>query len=170
MHQDKSTIYKIAQNGHQLTVYRILKTLPGKFTVLCFWRNCCEVIAQGIYHLWSTIFWSYKIIDVIFHLYAPPTTRTHLVVFQIHELIGRHICRQDITVQLQHYRKNDTMKNNIIFPNEMDELRIVIIPVRLPIFPIIFCPLPGRRNVADRCIKPNVEHFIIFSRHLHSPI
>jgi hypothetical protein len=43
---------------------------------------------------------------------------------------------KDISMQLQHNRKDDTMKYNIILTNKMNQLCVFILPVRLPVFTI----------------------------------
>ena len=156
MHQNKSPVYKVAENCHKLTVHRILKPFPGKFTVFCFGSNSCKVIPQSIYHLPAAVIFFYKVIYIIFHLYAPSAAGAHLISFQIHELVARYIFRQNISMQLQHHRENNSMKYNIVFAYKMYKLCFRIIPVRFPIFIIIYCPLFGGAYVSDGRIKPNI--------------
>jgi hypothetical protein len=38
MHQHKGAVYKIAEDGSQLTVIPVLEIFPGKIIILCFRR------------------------------------------------------------------------------------------------------------------------------------
>jgi hypothetical protein len=40
-------------------------------------------------------------------------------------------------MQFQHNWKNNAMKNDVIFPNKMNQLRIVVIPIWFPIFVVV---------------------------------
>ena len=57
----------------------------------------------------------------------PIARRGYLVTFEVEELIGRNILRQDIpvTVSLQHRREHDTMEHDIILADKMHKFRIL---------------------------------------------
>ena len=172
VHQHKSAINKISKNGYQLTVDSILKSLPSKLAVFCFWGNLSKVIAQGIYHHVTAIFLFNKILDIILHLNTPSSARAHLISFEVHEFIAWHVVRQNISMQFQHRRKYDAMKNNVVLTNKMHQFGIVVIPIRLPVFLMIQRPLLGGTDISYWRVKPHIQYFSsgFIQRHRHTPI
>ena len=62
-------------------------------------------------------------------------------------------------MQLQHYRKNDAMENNIILAYKMNQFGFFIVPVRFPVFSVIQAHCFGGTDITDWRIKPYIQHF-----------
>ena len=55
--------------------------------------------------------------------YRPILGSTDFIAFQVEKLIGRHIIGKNIiSRRLQNRRENDTVKNNIVFTDEMQKI------------------------------------------------
>src|SRR5688572_20499345 len=98
MHEHKGPVDKIPEDGDQFAVHGILETFPGKFAVFCFRRYLCKIITKHIHALAATILLLYKIGDIISHIEFPVTTGTHLISFEVQELIGRNIIGYNISM------------------------------------------------------------------------
>jgi hypothetical protein len=52
------------------------------------------------------------------------------------------------------------VKDNVIFPQKVDQLGGWVFPEGLPILLMELAPFFGSTDVANRSVKPNVEYFV----------
>ncbi len=90
--------------------------------------------------------------------------------FQIQKFIGGNLFGQhkSVAIQVQHGRKNDAMKYDVILPDEVNELCITG-PVLLP---VVGPQLSRIADVSDGRFKPHVQHlpFGTGYRNLNAPV
>ena len=74
----------------------------------------------------------------------------------------------------QHGRPDYGMKNDVVFPYEVDETSLGVAPVPAPELRLILLlrPFHGRGDVADGSVKPHVENFTgrALERHGNAPV
>ena len=97
--------------------------------------------------------------------HGPVARRRNLIVFEVQELVGRHVIGQDIPpVGFKHYRKNQTMEHNVVFPDEMNEPSFLVFPPRFPLSPLLglmVAELFRIGYVAYRRIEPHVKYLSV---------
>ena len=108
--------------------------------------------------------------------YCPVARGGNLIILKIQELIGWYVIRQDIVaVSLQHGREDDAVEHDVVLTDEVNETCLWILPPLLPCTPFLWlciAKLLGVGDVADRSIKPNIEHLAFCSlyRNRNTPI
>ena len=134
MHQHKGAVYKISKDVYQFTVVPVLEIFPGKIIVFCFRRIGAKYITQYI-------FTTGKIFYVFIHPYSPVAAEVETLSPSIfkNSLAGTLSGNTKSTMRFQHCRKNDAMKNNIIFSNKMNQFCIFFAPVICPFISKFFC-------------------------------
>ena len=88
-----------------------------------------------------------------------------LLTLQIQELIGGDLIGQDkVAVRVEHGRKHQTVKDDVVLSNEMDQARRLFLPVFLPSLRLaLSCgPSPCGADIANRRIKPYIDHLAIY--------
>ena len=74
----------------------------------------------------------------------------------------------------QNGRENQAVEHNIVLADEVNERRIIVFPVWLPVNTFVECPLFGSRYISDGCIQPNIQFFALVARNLfgyiHTPL
>ena len=162
LRQHQRTIDKVAENSHQLVVIASLEVLPREVVILRFGRIGAQHVAQNV-------LLAGELIEVLVQPYGPITRGRNLVAFEVQELVCGHIFGQDITaVSLQHRRENDTVEDDVILTDEMYHLGILALPIFLPIGrKVLSC-----RDIANRCVEPNVQHLTLgaLDRNGNTPI
>src|SRR5574344_1247987 len=106
---------------------------------------------------------------------GPVSRSGNLVIFQIQELVTRHIIGKDIgAFSLQHSREYNAMKYNVVFSNEVNQSGIFVLP---PCFPTAFfrmciAEFLSIANISDRSVEPYIKHlsFCAFNRNRDTPI
>ena len=97
--------------------------------------------------------------DVLMQPNGPVTAGAELAAFQVEELVGGHVLRQDETaVHLQQDGEDDAMEHDVVLADEMQQACTIGLPPLLPINALVRGPLLGGRDVADGCIQPYVQH------------
>ena len=63
------------------------------------------------------------------------------------------------------------MESSVVFAHELVQLDILrILPPLLPVFVLSSQVVGGDRDVADRSVKPDIEHLVLVIRHLSAPL
>ena len=138
--KDDHTIYKVAQLVGQLLVVEVYKFIPLKVGIAVLGQVAYQRPAQGIHRIGEV----FEFFQVFVLLNPPATALTELLSFEIQELVGWHIDGQIvIAMGLEHSGEDDTVENNIVLTDKVNQLRIVAFPVFLPVFALFFGPLPG---------------------------
>ncbi len=127
MHQHKCSVHKISEDGYQFTVVPVLEIFPGKIIVFCFRCIGTKYIAQVHLHSRENL--------LHIHLPIPPSCGWwklyHLQYLKIHW--QEHYPAIQNPMCFQHRRKNDAMKNNIVFADKMNQFGIFFSTSNLPI-------------------------------------
>src|SRR5690625_4543781 len=115
---------KVTQSVCQVTIYPILKILPCEIGVFCFRKCTAKYKSEQI---------RFKIFQIFVQPDGPSPGGGELAPFQIQKFVCRHIFRQDkVPMLVKHSGKHDAMKDNVIFPDKMDQTGILILPVFFP--------------------------------------
>ena len=160
--QHQSSINKIAEHGDQLAVIARLEVLPREIVVFRFGR-------VGTQHVTQNILLAGELIQIFVQPDGPVARSRNLVAFEVQELVRRNIFGQNIpAMRLKHRREDDAMKNDVVLADKMHHLRVVRLPIALPIGRKFFCS----RYITDRRIKPYIEHLALstLDRHGNPPI
>ena len=89
----------------------------------------------------------------------PIPTGRDLISLEIEKLIARHIIGEDKgALSLEHRREDDAVKDDIVLTDEVDHAGLGIFP---PGLPTIGEELFGIGDIADRGVKPYVEHLAL---------
>ena len=156
-------VHEVAQHGNQFGVVPALEVFPGEVVVLGLRGIGREDVAQHV-------FLSGEIPFVFIHPYGPAAGGGNLVAFQIQELIGRHIVRQDIvSIGLQHGREHNAVEHNIVLADKVNQPGFRVFPPLLPAFRKEFL---GVGDIADGGVEPDVKHlaFRAFYRNGNTPV
>ena len=158
-------VREVAPGRHQFVVVARHELRPIPIAVLALGHVDGQVIAQGIR------------VEAGQRVASPdrPVARAaDLLAFEIHELIGGHIIRQDqrdfFARENFHERASDAhqlsgpqrcVEEDVVLADEVELLRLRICP---PIAPRIFLtryltPLNRGGEIADDCLEPHVEFF-----------
>ena len=67
--------------------------------------------------------------------HCPVARGRDLVVFEIQELVGRHVFRHDVAVAVgfEHAWEYDAVEHDVVFSDEMHHLGVVRLPPFLPV-------------------------------------
>ena len=99
-----------------------------------------------------------------------------MFAFEIIKLVGREFVDKFIGLILahDHGRKEDGMKRDVIFADEIDEFGLWIKPIIFPSFGFtyFFGPFARCRDIADRRVEPDVENLALglWKRNRNAPI
>ena len=161
MHHHHRAVYEVAEVAVELGVDTGLEVFPGEVVVFRLRRIGAEHIAQQVLP-------AGKIQQVFMHPDRPVARGAYLLAFDVEKLVGRHRVGQHIaSVRLQHRREDDAVEYDIVFADEMYQLRVFALPVIAP----HGRQLLSRRDVANGRVKPHVEHFAFctLDGHRHAP-
>ena len=165
----QSTIHKVAIDSHQLAVVALLEVLPHEVVVLGF--RCI-----GSKHIAQHILLAREIYQIFVEPHSPVLRGGNLVVLQIQKFVGRHIVGHDVlTMGLHHGREDDAVEHDVVLADEVHQTSVFILPPFLPCAPLLrltVAQLFSVADVADRGIKPHIEHlaFGTLYRHWDTPI
>ncbi len=162
MHQYPCAVYIITKYGNEFTIVAVLEIFPGKIIVFCFGHIGTKNITQYI-------FATGKVFYIFMRPNGPVPGSGNFITFNIQEFVSRNIVGQDkIAVRFQHSREYDTMENDIVFTNEMDQLCIILAPVVSPLWRKLF----RSADITDRCIKPNIKYlsFCVWQGNFDTPV
>ena len=167
--QHKCTVDEVAEDGHQLVVVAGLEVFPRKVVVLRLGR-------VGGKHIAEHILLARQIVEILVEPYGTVLRRRDLVALEVQELVSRHIVRQDERpFSAEHGREDDAVEDDVVLADEVQHTRLWILPPRLPAAVALglrVAQLLRVTDVADRRIKPDVEHLALgtFDRHRDAPI
>ena len=103
--------------------------------------------------------------------YSPVARSGYLVTLKIEEFVSRHIVRQLVIVAVshQHRREYNAVEHDIILADEVDKPGLRVFP---PCLPAVGKYLLGVGDIADRSVKPYIEHLPLctFDRHGDAPV
>ena len=102
--------------------------------------------------------------------HSPVLRRRNLVAFEVEELVARHIVGQDERAfSLEHSREHDAVEHYVILANKVNQAGRRVFP---PGFPSVGQQFLGVADIADRRIKPHIQHLALgtLNRHRNAPI
>ena len=108
--------------------------------------------------------------------HGPVARGGDLVVFQIQELVGRHVVGQDIAaVGLEHGGEDDAVEHDIVLADEVHETCLGIFPPLLPRSPALgigVAEFLGVADIANGGVEPHIEHLSLGALYGHgdSPV
>ena len=161
--QDHGPVDEVAENGDQLRVVALLEVLPRKVVVL-------GLGSVGAQHVAEHVLLALELLDEFVDPYGPAAGGRDLVAFQVQELVGGDIVRQDIVaIGLQHGRKDDAMEHDVVLADEMHQFRVLGLP---PFLPGLRKQFLGVGDVTDRRVEPYIEHLALgaFDRYRDAPV
>ena len=167
--QHECTVDKVAEDGHQLVVVAGLEIFPGKIVVLRLGR-------VGGKHIAEHILLAGQFVEVFVEPYGTVLRRRDLVALEVQELVSGHIVRQDEgSFGPEHGREDDAVEDDVVLADKVQHTRLWILPPRLPATVALglrVAQFLRVTDVADRRIKPDVEHLALgtFDRHGNTPI
>ena len=167
--QHECTVDEVAEDGHQLVVVAGLEVFPRKVVVLRLGR-------VGGKHIAEHILLARQIVEVFVEPYSTVLRRRDLVALEVQELVSRHIVRQDERpFGAEHGREDDAVEDDVVLADEVQHTRLWILPPCLPASVALglrVTQLLRVTDVADRRIKPDVEHlaFGALDRHGNTPV
>src|SRR4051794_36213767 len=99
---------------------------------------------------------------------------------EVQELVGEHIVGQDegllavLSHAHEHRRPHHSVKARVVFTNEVDELRLRLLPIRAPAVGVTrkLGPLHGGRDVTYGRVEPYIEALVLEARfrNRHTPL
>ena len=160
--EHQSTIDEVAIDSHKFVVVAGLEVCPGEVVVFGLRRIGSQHIAEHILLI-------REIHEVLVEPYRPVARGRDLVALEVEELVGRYIIRHDIAAFcLEHRWEDDTMEDDVVLANEMNEAGRRVLPPSLPRAELLgfsVTKLFGIGDIADRRIKPHIEHFAFSTLH-----
>ena len=159
MREHHGTVHEVAEDGHQLGVIPCLELLPAEIVILRFRGIRGQNVAQHI-------LLAGEILHVFVRPDGPAAGGGYLVSFEVQELVGRHVLREDVsvTVSLQHRREYDAVEHYVVFAYEVHQLGVRALP---PFLPVVGEELHGIGDVADGSVEPDVEDLALSTLHGH---
>ena len=114
MHEHHSAVDEIAENCHKLIIIAGLEIFPSEIVIFCLG-------SVGSEHVAKHVLLAGKLAEIFMEPYSPVARCGDLVVFQIQELIRRHIIRQVIAaVCHKHGGEDDAVEHYIILADEVE--------------------------------------------------
>ena len=159
-----SPIYKIPEYCHQLTIVPGLEISPAEVIILSL-RSICGK------HIPHHILLARELLQILMRPDCPVSGGGDFAALQVKELIGRNIIGKNIaiSVRLKHRREDYAVEDNIILAYEVHKPGIRALP---PLLPALREQLLCIGDVANRRIKPDIEHLALCTlyRHRHAPV
>ena len=162
LREDQGAVDEVTQDSHQLRVVTCLEVLPSEVVILRLGGICTQYVTKYI-------LLSGELLQILMQPDGPVARGRNLVAFEVQELVRGDIFGQDVVaMRLQHRGEYDAVEDDIILTDEVDELRLLIFPILLPIGRKV---LRGR-DIANRSIEPYIEHLTLgtLNRHGNTPI
>jgi len=159
---------EVAQHVGQLAIDAVLEAPPREVRVFRLRQRRRQRVAQEVGRVLAVG----EVVEELVQPHRPAATGRELAALDVEKLVGRHVLRQDVlAVRLEHGRKHDAVKDDVVLPDEVDEARVLAF---LALFPVVFPALgavlrvgPFFRgaDVADGRVEPDVEHLALGIRH-----
>ena len=159
----EGTVHEVAVDGHQFVVIARLEVGPREVVVLRFGGIGREHVAQHV-------LFAGEVHEIFVEPHGPVARSGDLVVFEVEKFVRRHVVGEDIRAfGLEHGGEDDAVEDDIVFADEVNEARVGTFPPRLP---RVGEQLLGVGDVADRGVKPHIEHFAFgtLNGHRDTPI
>ena len=164
MCEHQGAVHEVAVYGHQFIVVARLEVAPGEVVVLglgCIGRE----------HVAQYVLLAGKVHEVLVEPNGPVARGRYLVVFEVEELVARHVVGHNIAaVCLHHGGEDDAVEHDVVLADEVQQACVLILPPLLPRAPLlrlVVAQLLGVADVADGRIEPYVEHLAVGSLYGH---
>ena len=160
--QHHCAIDEVAEDGHQLAIVAGLEVLPREVVVL-------RLRGVGGQHIAQDVLLAGEVLEVLIEPDGPVLGGRDLVSLEIEKLIGGHIVGEDKgALSLEHGGEDDAVEDDIVLPDKVDQPRRGVLP---PGLPAVGEQLAGIGDVADRGVKPDVQHLPLrtLDRHGDAP-
>ena len=156
--EHERAVHEVAENRYQLIVVASLEIAPREVVILGFGSIGSEHIAQHI-------LLAGEIHKILMQPHRPVARGGNLVALKVEEFVGRHVVGHDIfAVCLHHSGENEAVEHDIVLADEVNEASVFVLPPLLPVAPLLgigIAKLLGVADVADRRVKPHIEHLAI---------
>ena len=163
MSEHQSAVHEVAEDCHQFIIVASLEIFPSEVVVLSF-------RSVGSKHIAEHVLLAREVFKIFVKPYSPVARSRDLVALEVQELVAWHIVGQDKRAfSLEHSREHDAVEHDVVLADEVDQASRIVLP---PSFPSVGEEFLSVADIADRRIKPHIEHLALSAlyRHWNTPI